>query len=189
MTEVLSIKNMVCDRCIRVVKEEMEKLRYTVKDIKLGQATITSEAGFNMESIKNALEASGFELLEDRKIQMVEQIKTLLIELIHHTGEGLKTTYSEYLSTSLGKDYSYLSNLFSSVENITIEKYIILQKIEKVKELLVYDELTLSEIAYRLNYSSVAHLSSQFKQTTGFTPSAFKQQKSKARKTLDHISR
>jgi AraC-like DNA-binding protein len=189
MIEVLSIKNMVCDRCIRVVKEELEKLHYTVKKVKLGQATIESTTAVNIQTIKSALEASGFELLEDRKVQLVEQVKTLLIELIHHTDEGLKTTYSEYLSSVLGKDYSYLSSLFSSVENITIEKYIILQKIEKVKELLVYDELTLSEISYRLGYSSVAHLSSQFKQTTGFTPTAFKQQKSKPRKTLDHITR
>lgn len=187
MIEVLSIKNMVCDRCIRVVKEELEKLHYAVKDIKLGQVSIEAKLSIDHEAIKTALEQSGFELLEDKKVQLVERIKNLVVELIHHSEESVKTTYSEYLSAELGKDYSYLSNLFSSVENITIEKYIILQKIEKVKELLVYDELTLSEISYRLGYSSVAHLSSQFKQTTGFTPTAFKQQKSKPRKALDRI--
>jgi AraC-like DNA-binding protein len=134
------------------------------------------------------LKENGFELIDDKKSKLIDSIKTLIIEKIHHSGEGREViNYSDYISGKIGYDYSYLSNLFSSVEGTTIEKYIILQKIEKVKELLVYDELTLNEISYQLDYSSVQHLSSQFKKITGLTPSHFKKLKENKRKPLDSI--
>ncbi|HEY8402715.1 MAG TPA: AraC family transcriptional regulator [Cytophagaceae bacterium] len=186
----LYIKNMVCNRCIKVVKEELEKLDLTVTDIQLGEAVVTSENAPDLSKVKEVLEENGFELLEDKKIKIVEKIKALIVEMVHYKESGeIKTNHSDYLAQELGKDYHYLSSLFSSIENITIEKYIILQKIEKVKELLVYNELTLSEIAYALGYSSVAYLSNQFKQVTGFTPSEFKKLKNHHRKALDKVNR
>ncbi|GAL86533.1 AraC family transcriptional regulator [Sporocytophaga myxococcoides] len=184
----LYIKNMVCNRCIKVVREELEKLSVNVKDIRLGEVIINSPNEPNMTKIKEVLEENGFELLEDKKIKLVEKIKTLLIDQIHHHEGELEVNYSEFLSKEIGKDYHTLSNLFSSIENLTIEKFIILQKIEKVKEYLIYNELTLSELAYKLGYSSVAHLSNQFKQITGFSPSEFKKLKTHQRKPLDGIS-
>lgn len=187
----LHIKNMVCNRCIKVVREELEKLGLKVQRIELGKVEISSThdaENIALEKIKEVLEANGFELLEDKKVQTVERIKTLIIELIHAGKlEDLHENLSEYISRSIGRDYHYLSSLFSSIENITIEKFIIQQKVERIKELLVYDELTVSEIAYRLGYSSVAHLSNQFKQITGFTPSQFKQLKAHNRKPLDEV--
>jgi AraC family transcriptional regulator len=189
MIEHIYIKNMVCNRCIKVVQEEFEKLNLLVKDIRLGEAVIEGTEKVNPNKIKEVLEKNGFELLEDKNVKLIEQVKTLVIELIHHNkkGELLKENYSDYISKKIGKDYSYISHLFSSVEGITIEKYIIQQKIEKVKELLIYDELTLSEISYQLGYSSVGHLSSQFKQVTGMSPSEFKKLTSKDRKPLDEV--
>lgn len=184
----LYIKNMVCDRCIKVVKDELEKIGLTVNNIILGEAEIENPNRIDKATIAHTLESSGFELLEDKNIRLVERIKTFIIELIHRNSQEIQTNFSILISQELGKDYHYLSTLFSSIENITIEKFIILQKIEKVKELLIYDELTLSEISYKLGYSSVAHLSSQFKQVTGFTPSNFKKLKSKPRNSLDKVS-
>lgn len=191
MSQVLKIKNMVCARCVKVVREELEALGLELTDIKLGEVTVAGQPDEEkLKAIKDTLQANGFELLEDPKAKLIDGIKTLLIDLIHHKDlEELQINYSDYLSEKLGKDYSYLSHLFSSTENITIEKYIILQKIERAKELIVYDELSLSEIAYKLAYSSVAHFSNQFKQVTGQTPSAFKKQSSIARKELDKIGR
>jgi AraC family transcriptional regulator len=185
----LYIKNMVCNRCIRVVKEELEQTGYTVQNVELGEAIIDSEHEIDIEMVRSVLDKSGFELLEDKKVQLINQIKTLIIETIHHKNlEDFNKNYSDHLSQELGKDYTYLSHLFSTQEGITIEKFIIMQKIEKVKELLVYDELSLSEIAYRMNYSSVAHLSNQFKQVTGLTPTQFKQNHSvNKRKPLDEV--
>jgi AraC family transcriptional regulator len=181
------IKNMVCDRCIKVVKEELEKAGLEVAYIKLGEAEVSGD--IQTARIKEVLEENGFELLENKNVKIIGRVKTLLIELIHHnkSGNTLKENYSDYISRTIGKDYAYISHLFSSVENITIEKYIIHQKAEKVKELLVYNELTLSEISYQLGYSSVGHLSSQFKQVTGMSPSEFKKLKSHMRKSLDQI--
>lgn len=183
------IKNMVCNRCIRVVKEEIEQLGYKLQSIQLGEAVIDSDKTVDLDKVREVLAENGFELLEDKKVQLINQVKTLIIETIHHKNlEDFNKNYSDYISQELGKDYTYLSHLFSTQEGITIEKFIILQKIERVKELLVYDELTLSEIGYRMNYSSVAHLSNQFKQVTGLTPTQFKQNHSRnARKPLDKI--
>lgn len=180
----LAIKNMVCARCVRVVKEELEKLGLSVQEIELGEAKVSGNA--TPEQIKTALAAAGFELLEDKKARTIEQIKNYIIQLIQDP-ENRTANYSDLIAEHLNKDYHYLSQLFSATENVTIEKYIILQKIERVKEWLVYDELSLSEIAYKLGYSSVAHLSSQFKQITGFTPTAFKNLKNHNRTALDEI--
>ncbi|MBZ0199592.1 MAG: helix-turn-helix transcriptional regulator [Ignavibacteriaceae bacterium] len=178
---------MVCNRCIKVVKEELEKLRLKVNYIALGEVRVTGEV--NKHSIKKSLEENGFELLDDKHAAIIEKIKITLIELIHHQNgdELLNINYSTFLSEKIGMSYQHLSSLFSSLEGITIEKYIINQKIEKVKELLIYDELTLSEIAYRLGYSSVQYLSNQFKKTTGFSPSQFKLVKERKRTPLDKI--
>jgi AraC family transcriptional regulator len=184
----LYIKNMVCNRCIKVVREELEKLSMKVKDIQLGEAVIEAAEEPDMSKIKEVMEANGFEVLEDKKVKLVEKIKTLLIEQIHHQEGKFGLNYSEFLSKEIGRDYHSLSQLFSSIENLTIEKFIILQKIEKVKEYLIYNELTLSELAYKLGYSSVAHLSNQFKQVTGFSPSEFKKLKTHQRKPLDGIN-
>lgn len=176
---------MVCGRCVRVVKEELEKLGLTVEAIDLGEATVSGK--INRDQIRNVLAEAGFELLEDKRAKLVEQIKNFIIWLVQHPQES-NYNYSDQIASHLEKDYHYLSQLFSSSENVTIEKFIILQKIERVKELLVYNEQSLSEMAYALGYSSVAHLSSQFKQVTGFTPSAFKKLKSHNRKPLDKLS-
>ncbi|MBN9293861.1 MAG: helix-turn-helix transcriptional regulator [Flavobacteriia bacterium] len=184
----LFIKNMVCNRCIMVVQHEMEKLGLSVKNITLGEVLLekelTDEQKQNLVKVLNSL---GFELIDDKKSRIIEKIKNVIIDLIHHQDNNMKTNLSEVLSTELHHDYNYLSNLFSEVEGTTIEKYFIAQKIEKVKELLVYDELSLSEIAFRLNYSSVAYLSNQFKKVTGLTPSHFKQIRGNKRKPLDEV--
>jgi len=181
---------MVCPRCIKVVKEELIKIGLKVKNVELGEATIeTNNKPVNFDEVRNILETNGFELLDDKQGKLVEKIKTLVIEKIQATqpGEIEKFNFSKYLSENLNVTYQYLSHLFSSLEDTTIEKYIIHQKIEKVKELLVYDELTLCEIAFNLGYSSVQHLSSQFKKVTGFTPSHYKSLKHKKRIPLDKV--
>jgi AraC-like DNA-binding protein len=173
-----------------VVKEELIKIGLKVKNVELGEATIeTNNKPVNFDEVRNILETNGFELLDDKQGKLVEKIKTLVIEKIQATqpGEIEKFNFSKYLSENLNVTYQYLSHLFSSLEDTTIEKYIIHQKIEKVKELLVYDELTLSEIAFNLGYSSVQHLSSQFKKVTGFTPSHYKSLKHKKRIPLDKV--
>lgn len=184
----LFIKNMVCNRCIMVVQNELNKLGLAVKSIRLGEVTLdkelTSEEKTNLD---NALIPLGFEVIDDKKSRIIEKIKNVIIELVHHQDNDMKTNFSDVLSNKLHQDYNYLSNLFSEIEGTTIEKYFIAQKIEKVKELLVYDELSLSEIAFRLNYSSVAYLSNQFKKVTGLTPSYFKQIKEDKRKPLDRV--
>ncbi|GAB3200130.1 AraC-like DNA-binding protein [Pontibacter aydingkolensis] len=185
----LHIKNMVCARCNRVVSEELEKLGYKVLHVTLGEAEISSVVNdFDVARIREVLVASGFELLDDRKTQLIEQVKLVIIELVHRQGEADRhINISDFLSERLGMEYSYISSLFSSHEGVTIEKYLILQRIERVKELLVYNELSLKEIAYQLGYSSVAHLSNQFKKVTGLTPSYFKEIKDKKRKTIDQV--
>ena len=184
----LFIKNMVCNRCIMVVQQAIEKLGWDVKNIKLGEVTLVNsidEKG--KKELEQSLVALGFELIDDRKSRIIERIKNVIIELVHHQNNDTKTNLSDVLKQELHHDYNYLSNLFSEVEGTTIEKYFIAQKIERVKELLVYDELSLSEIAYQLNYSSVAYLSNQFKKVTGLTPSHFKQIKADKRKPLDQV--
>ena len=182
------IKNMVCNRCIMVVKNELEKLGFRPVNVTLGEAELEREISFNeKEIINNHLQIFGFEVIDDKKSRLIGQIKSSIIELVHYQYNELKTNLSNFLSNKLHHDYTYLSNLFSEVEGTTIEKYFIAQKIEKVKELLVYDELTLSEIAFQLNYSSVAHLSNQFKKVTGLSPSHFKNIKADKRKPLDEV--
>lgn len=184
----LYIKNMVCNRCKMVVREVLEKNGLPVVSVELGEAVVGSDIGAEDKNrINTALESLGFEIIDDRKSRLIEQIKKLIIELVHQQQNEIRINLSDYLSEKLSHDYNYISNLFSEVEGTTIEKYYIAQKIERVKELLVYDELTLSEIAYQLNYSSVAHLSNQFKKVTGLTPSYFKKFKSGKRKPLDEI--
>ncbi|MBA3828311.1 MAG: helix-turn-helix transcriptional regulator [Taibaiella sp.] len=185
----LFIKNMVCDRCIMVVRSELEKLGLHPGTVTLGEAEITeTELSPNkIEGVSRALTLLGFEIMDDRKSRIIEKIKNIIIQLVHHSINGtLKVNLSDHIAAELHYDYNYLSTLFSEVEGIPIEKYLIRQKIEKAKELLVYDELNISEIAYNLGYSSVSHLSSQFKQVTGFTPSHFKNIKER-RKPLDKL--
>jgi AraC-like DNA-binding protein len=184
----LFIKNMVCNRCIMVVQNELDKLGLSVKHIKLGEVVLNDEPKpEEKKKLEEALSVLGFEMIDDKKGRIIEKIKNTIIELVHHQDNDAKTNLSDILSNKLHQDYNYLSNLFSEVEGTTIEKYFIAQKIERVKELLVYDELSLSEIAFQLNYSSVAYLSNQFKKVTGLTPSYFKQIKEDKRKPLDEV--
>ena len=185
----LHIKNMVCNRCIRVVKEELEKLDLNVSEIVLGKVVVSPVPGNDKsEEIRSVLKENGFELIDDKKGEIIDAIKTLIIERIHHKDDILETVNSSGLiSGEIGYDYSYLSRLFSSTEGITIEKYIINQKIEKAKELLVYNELSLKEISYMLGYSSVQHLSNQFKKVTGLSPTHFKTLNKNLRKPLDKV--
>ncbi|MBS4033929.1 MAG: helix-turn-helix transcriptional regulator [Ignavibacterium sp.] len=180
---------MVCNRCIKVVSEEMKKLGYKVLDISLGEVIISGYDNIDMDKIKFVLEENGFELIDDKNSRIIEKVKLTIINRIRDLSEGKATKINlvKEIADESHLSYQYVSTLFSSIEGITIEKYIILQKIEKVKELLVYDELTLSEIAYRLDYSSVQHLSNQFKKVTGLTPSYFKQFKEQRRKPIDKI--
>lgn len=183
------VKNMVCNRCITVVKEELEILGFSISSIELGEVGINQDLNkIDIEKIRIRLSELGFELIDNKKSRIINQIKTIVIDIIHHGKEKeAHKNSSEILATTIGKDYSYLSNLFSSIEGITIEKYIILQKIEKVKELLVYDELNLSEISFQMGYSSAQHLSSQFKKITGLSPSHFKKLRNRKRNPLDEI--
>jgi len=179
---------MVCDRCRMVVRSVLEQQGLHPLSVELGEVTLDEE---NIDHLKEhlavQLNSLGFELLDDRKSRLVEQIKNQIIDLIHYQHDAIKTNLSTRLSDTLHFDYGYLSNLFSEAEGTTIEKYFIAQKIEKVKELLLYDELSLSEIAYQLHYSSVAYLSNQFKKVTGLTPGQFRQAEVKQRKSLDQV--
>ena len=189
-TSTLYIKNMVCDRCIRVVRDELTKIKLDVRSVSLGEVVVggTSKE-LPIERIKSVLEENGFELIEDRRAKTIEQMKLAILRFVReeHEDGGKKPKFSEYLRKELGLDYHFLSTLFSSVENVTIEQYVILQRIERSKELLKYGELTLSEIAYKLGYSSVQHLSNQFKAITGFTPTRFRTLTGQQRKPIDRI--
>ena len=187
--KTLYIKNMVCARCIKVVKEELEKLGLNVENVILGEAVVSSLKDIDENQIKNVLEQNGFELIDDKQAKIIEKVKVIVIELIQNQSEDKLTgvNFSDYISEKVDKSYQYISSLFSSHEGATLETYIINQKIEKVKELLIYNELSLTEISYRLGYSSVQHLSSQFKKITGLTPSEFKHLREKIRKPLDKV--
>jgi len=179
---------MVCIRCIIVVKSELEKLALPYSSVELGQVEIPgSMSAGQQEQLKAGLLKSGLELMDDKKSVLIQKIKSVIIEMVHYSEEPLTVNFSEFLSQKLNHDYTYLANLFSEVQGITIEKFIITHKIERVKELLVYNELTLTEIAYQMHYSSVAYLSTQFKKVTGLTPSHFKQLKEKRRSMLEDI--
>ena len=179
---------MVCSRCKMVVKSELEKLGLYPISVELGEVEINSAIDDKeKEAIKITLASFGFELLENKKSIVIEKVKNAIIDLVHNKNNELNSNLSDHLSKLLLQEYSSISTLFSEVEGITIEQYFIAQKIERVKELLVYNELTLSEIAFQLNYSSTAHLSNQFKKVTGFTPSYFKQLKDKKRKQIEDL--
>ncbi len=184
----LFIKNMVCNRCIKVVKDELLKLGHLIDHIELGEVVLKGNpTNSELKKIKKVLEENGFELIEDSKKRIAEQIKNIIIARIHHSEGEDEILFSKVIEKELQKDYSQLSKIFSSIEQMTIEHFVILQKIEKVKEYLRYGELTLSEIAYKLGYKSVNHLSNQFKKYTGLTATEFKENTSQKRKPLDQV--
>ncbi|MDP2238301.1 MAG: AraC family transcriptional regulator [Bacteroidales bacterium] len=184
----LYIKYMVSLRCKMVVKEELKKLGLHFVIVDLGEIEIMEDlTSDEREQLKTALLTSGLELMEDKKAVLIEKIKNVIIEMIHYSDELPKVNYSEFISSKLNYDYTYLANIFSEMKGITIQQFIIIHKIEKIKELLMYQELNLTEISYLMQYSSVAHLSNQFKKVTGMTPSAFKQLKTKKRQQIEGI--
>ena len=185
----LYIKNMVCHRCKMVVKATLEQLGLHSIAVELGEVIIEEKelTAAQQSELSTALNAVGFELIDDKRSKLIEQIKSFIIDTIHYKEELPSKNFSELITKHLHHDYSYLSNLFSQVEGITIEQYIINQRIEKTKELLLYGEQSLSQIAFNLGYSSTAHLSNQFKRITGLTPSKFKQIGQQSRKSLDEV--
>jgi AraC-like DNA-binding protein len=184
----LYIKYMVSIRCKMIVKSELDKLGLHYGAVELGEAQIRENITDEQRAqLKAALLTSGLELMDDKKAILIEKIKNVVIEMVHYEDELPKVNFSDYLSGKLNYDYTYLANIFSETKGITIEHFIILHKIERVKELIIYDELSLSEIAWKLHYSSVAHLSNQFKKITGLTPSYFKSLKNKKRNTLENV--
>lgn len=187
---LLHIKNMVCDRCILIVRQQLENLNFKIDTINLGKVGITPEpSSEQLQHISSVLQVLGFELIDKDKDQLIEQIKIQVIELVHHSDlSALKQSIMSVIAAKLNKEYVYLSRLFSDAEGITIEKYIIQQKVERVKELLEYGEMNLNEIAYAMGYSSSAHLSTQFKSVTGISPSKYKAKPAGDRKPIDQIS-
>ena len=177
---------MVSNRCKMVVKEELNKLGFFFIIVDLGEVNLMEDISVEQKELfRSALLGSGLELMEDKKSVLIEEIKSVIIDMVHHKDEVIKIKFSEYLSEKLNHDYTYLSNLFSEVQGTTIEQFIIAHKVERIKEMLFYDELNISEIAWKLNYSSVAHLSNQFKKVTGLSPSHFKRLKEKRRPIED----
>ncbi|HCL06844.1 MAG TPA: AraC family transcriptional regulator [Chitinophagaceae bacterium] len=184
----LYIKNMVCSRCKMVVKSQLENAGLHPLSVHLGEVEIEGNvSGPKLKELDNILRSVGFELMDDKKSQTIEKIKNAIVNLVHHSDHDIKTNLSTYITSKIHQDYNYLSNLFSEVEGTTIEKYYISQRIERAKELLMYDELSLSQIADRLGYSSVAYLSNQFKKITGFTPSYFKTLKEQKRRNIEDL--
>ncbi|TCD01651.1 AraC family transcriptional regulator [Pedobacter psychroterrae] len=185
----LYVKNMVCDRCIMIVNQQLQNLGFEVGEISLGKVTVQPDPdAAKLQDISSALQVLGFELIDKEKDQLIEQIKTEVINLVHYSDlNEINQSLMHLIADRLNKDYAYLSRSFSDAEGITIERYIIQQKTEKVKELLEYGELNLNEISYKMGYSSSAHLSAQFKAITGFSPSKYKAAKDQNRKSLDKI--
>lgn len=182
------IKYMVSRRCIMMVKSNLEEIGIKYSNVQLGVIETLEKISIEQqEQLRTILLKSGLELMDDKKAIQIEQIKIIIIELIHHSGEGLKVNFSDYLSEKLNNNYTYLANLFSEAEGVTIEHFIIIHKIEKVKELILYDELNLTEISYKLHYSSVAHLSNQFKKVTGLTPTFYRNLKNKRRNNIENL--
>lgn len=185
---VLYIKNMVCDRCIMAVRQLLLRMGIAPQFVELGVVRLAEELSKEqLEMLQKDLLQLGFELLDDKRQQTIDRIKTLIVDLVHYHDNRSELNLSDYLAQQLHSEYSSLSKLFSEFTGITIERYFILQRIERIKELIFYDQLSLTEIAYKLNYSSVAYLSSQFKQITGMTPSQFKALKKNMRRGLDTI--
>jgi AraC-like DNA-binding protein len=179
---------MVSNHCKIAVKEELKKLGLHYIVVDLGEIEIMEDiTSEQRDQLKIALLNAGFELMDDKRAVMIERIINVIIDMIHHTTGIIKVNFSDYLSKKLNHDYTYLSNMFSEVKGITIQQFIIIHKVEKIKELMMYDELNLTEISYKLNYSSVAHLSNQFKKITGLTPSHFKKLKDKKRIPIEEI--
>lgn len=179
---------MVSLRCKMLVEEELLKLGIDFINLELGKVELLEDINPTQhETLRANLSKAGLELLEDKRTILIEKIKNVIVEMIHYTDDLPKVNYSEYLSEKLGYDYTYLSNIFSEVKGVTIQQYIIMHKIERVKELLLYDELNLTEISYKMQYSSVAHLSNQFKKVTGLSPSYFKQLKMKRKTNLENM--
>ncbi len=184
----LYIKNMVCSRCKMVVKSVLENQGLVPVSVELGEVELEQPLAKNqLQQLDTALKQLGFEIIDNHKSRLIERIKNAIVTLVHHSNENIKTNLSEFITSQVHHDYSYLSNLFSEVEGTTIEKYFIAQRIERVKELLVYNQLSLSEIADQLGYSSVAYLSNQFKKTTGFTPTYFKSIKELKRRNIEEL--
>ncbi|MFC6875908.1 helix-turn-helix domain-containing protein [Flavobacterium myungsuense] len=184
----LFIKYMVSNRCKMVVKEILKELNLHFILVDLGEVEIMEDISLEQrEYLKKELIESGLELMDDKKSILIEKIKNIIIQMIHHSEENIKINFSDYLSEKLHHNYNYLANLFSDTQGTTIEHFIIYNKIERVKELMIYGELTITEIAYKMNYSSVAHLSSQFKKVTGLAPSHFKQLKDKRRNPIEEL--
>jgi AraC-like DNA-binding protein len=179
---------MVSNRCKMAVKDELKKLGLHFILVELGEVdimeTITLE---QRNALKLGLIDSGLELMDDKRAVLIEKIKNVIVEMVHHSDVIIKTNFSDYLSEKLNHDYTYLSNLFSEIQGITIEHFIINHKIERIKELIIYDELNITEIAWKMNYSSVAHLSNQFKKVTGLSPTHFKKMKEKRRNQIEDI--
>lgn len=184
----LYIKHMVSNRCKIIVQIELERLNIPYKNIELGYVDLKDPLPeVQWKKLNKALNETGLELMEDKKAIMIEKIKRVIIEMVHYSNELPKVKYSCYISEKLSRDYNYLSTCFSEVTGTSIEHFIILHKIERVKELLMYNEYTLTEISYKMDYSSVAHLSNQFKKVTGVTPSSFKKMKNKKRIALEQL--
>lgn len=184
----LHIKYMVSNRCKIVVKEELRKLGLHFIIVDLGEVEIMEELNNSqLEHLRILLKNVGLELMDDKRAILIEKIKKVIIEMVHHSDEVIKINFSNYLSEKLNHDYTYLANLFSEVQGTTIEQFIISHKVERIKELIIYDELNITEIAWKMNYSSVAHLSNQFKKVTGLTPSHFKKLKDKKRRPIEDI--
>ncbi len=184
----INIKNMVCSRCLIAVDQILKHAGFNNATIHLGSATVNEEIPSDkLLQIEKELNMAGFEIINSRSVKLIEQIKSIIIDHIYNDDAHRKLNFSTILASKMNKDYNYLSTLFSSVENITIEHFIINLKIERVKELIIYDEKNLSEIAFDMEYSSVAHLSGQFKKVTGFTPSYFKTIGEQKRKSIDKI--
>jgi len=188
LTVKIFIKNMVCYRCQIVVKNELDKLGFKYSDVKIGEADLVDDLqAEDLERLDKELNKAGLQLLSCKKTILIEKIKNAIIELAHYSDDHIKVNLSDYLSEKLHYDYTYLANIFSEAKGITIEKFFLTHKIEKVKELILYNEYTISEIARKMNYSSVAHLSKQFKKITGITPTHFKMTKNNKRDTLESI--
>ncbi len=179
---------MVSTRCKMAVKEELKKLGLHFIVVELGEVEIMENiTAEQKEQLKIGLLSSGLELMDDKRAILIEKIKIIIIEMVHHSDGEMKMKFSNFLSEKLNHDYTYLSNLFSEVQGTTIEQFLISHKIERIKELIIYDELNITEIAWKMNYSSVAHLCNQFKKITGLTPSHFKQLKDKRRNPIEEI--